>query len=55
MNARERFLAVMNFEEVDRTLLWEFAYWGETLDRWYREGLKTELTDEERQKIKEAL
>ena len=39
MNARERFLAVMNFEKVDRTLLWEMGYWKDTLERWYREGL----------------
>ena len=39
MNARERFLAVMNFEKVDRTLFWEMGYWKETLERWYQEGL----------------
>lgn len=39
MNTRERFLALMSFEEVDRTLLWEFGYWGGTVRRWYREGL----------------
>jgi hypothetical protein len=39
MNALERFQAVMAFEPVDRTLLWEFGYWGGTLQRWYDEGL----------------
>ena len=39
MNARERFLAVMNFEPLDRTLFWEMGYWKDTLDRWYQEGL----------------
>jgi hypothetical protein len=39
MNARERFLAIMNFEKVDRTLFWEMGYWKDTLDRWYQEGL----------------
>ncbi|MBM3136355.1 MAG: hypothetical protein FJZ89_13960 [Chloroflexi bacterium] len=39
MNARERFLAVMNFEPADRTLKWEFGYWGGALRRWYAEGL----------------
>jgi uroporphyrinogen-III decarboxylase len=29
----------MNFEKVDRTLLWEMGYWKDTLERWYREGL----------------
>jgi uroporphyrinogen decarboxylase len=46
MNARERFLAVMNFEKVDRTLLWEMGYWKDTLERWYEEGLpkRTDVT-----------
>jgi len=39
MKTRERFLAVMNFEEVDRTLFWEMGYWNDTLKRWYQEGL----------------
>ncbi len=39
MNTRERYLALMTFEEVDRTLLWEFGYWAGTIRRWYREGL----------------
>lgn len=39
MNTRERFLAVMGFEPVDRSLLWEMGYWGGTLRRWYQEGL----------------
>lgn len=39
MNARERFLAVMNFEKADRTLLWEMGYWKDTVERWYAEGL----------------
>jgi len=39
MNARERFLALMNFEEVDRNFIWEFGYWAGTVRRWYQEGL----------------
>ncbi len=39
MNARERFLEVMDFRTGVRPLKWEYAYWGETLNRWYREGL----------------
>ena len=39
MNARERFLAIMNFEKADRTLFWEMGYWKDTIDRWYQEGL----------------
>ena len=39
MDARERFLAVMDFEPVDRTLMWEFGYWSGAVRRWYTEGL----------------
>ena len=39
MNARERFLSVMNFEPCDRTMFWEFGYWKDTVRRWYEEGL----------------
>ena len=39
MNTRERFLALMNFEPVDRTLKWELGYWAGTARRWYQEGL----------------
>ena len=39
MNARERYLAVMNFDPDVRTLLWEFGYWTATMERWYGEGL----------------
>jgi len=39
MNSRERFLATMTFEKPDRALLWEFGYWGGTIERWYKEGL----------------
>jgi hypothetical protein len=39
VNTRERFLAVMQFEPCDRTLLWEWGYWGGAVERWYREGL----------------
>lgn len=39
MNTRERFLASMDFEPLDRPLLWEFGYWAPILKRWYAEGL----------------
>jgi len=39
MNARERFLAVMNFQPGVHPPLWEFGYWAGALRRWYREGL----------------
>jgi hypothetical protein len=39
MNTRERFQAVMGFEPGVGTLLWEWGYWGGTIQRWYSEGL----------------
>jgi len=39
MNARERFLAVMEFNTDTRTLKWEMGYWIGALRRWYKEGL----------------
>lgn len=39
MNSRERFLATLAGEPLDRPLYWECAFWPETLQRWYREGL----------------
>ena len=39
MNAKERFLEILNFNTGIRTLDWEFGYWGGALNRWYDEGL----------------
>lgn len=40
MNHVERFLAVMNFQDVDRLPVWEWAmWWDKTIDRWRGEGL----------------
>ncbi len=40
MNARERFVNYMHFRKVDRVPFYEwFPCWGETLLRWYEEGL----------------
>jgi hypothetical protein len=39
MTARERFRRVMNGDSGTGSLKWEYAYWGATLNRWYREGL----------------
>ena len=47
MNARERFLSVMGFEEPDRTLLWEMGYWTETINRWHQEGFPKVQNDVE--------
>lgn len=40
----ERFNAVMNFEKPDRLPVMEWAgWWGDTLNRWYDEGLSREI------------
>ena len=39
MDTRERFLKILNFEKVEKNINWEFAYWGGTVNRWYKEGL----------------
>jgi len=43
MNDRERFLATMNYQPHDRCPWWEMWYWGETLDRWHKEGLPEDV------------
>ena len=41
MNERERFLAVLRDHDPSvPTMKWEFGYWGETLNNWYRQGLR---------------
>ena len=42
MKPRERFLAAMRFEPVDRCPLWEWGPWGPTLKRWQAEGMEGE-------------
>jgi len=40
MNLRERFLEIMrNFNTGVKSIKWEFGYWGETIDNWYKQGL----------------
>lgn len=40
MNTRERFIEVMvNRNPNVASLKWEFGYWGETLNNWYKQGL----------------
>ena len=42
----ERFRALMNFQEVDRLPVWEWAmWWDKTIDRWHGEGLPAGLDD----------
>jgi len=39
MNDKERFHAVMRFEEGVRVPRWEQGFWGGTIERWYQEGM----------------
>lgn len=39
MNVRAKFLNVLNFKISEPVPDWEFAYWYDTVDRWYKEGL----------------
>ena len=39
MNDRQRFLAIMDFKSVDRVPNFELGAWGQTVDRWYSEGM----------------
>jgi uroporphyrinogen decarboxylase len=39
MTNRERFIEVMEYGSPDRVPNWEVGVWGQTIDRWEREGL----------------
>lgn len=39
MNSRERDLATMNFRQTDRYPYFELGIWGQTYERWLKEGL----------------
>ena len=39
MNHLERFLAVMEYQPVDRVPNWELGAWPQTRERWESEGL----------------
>ena len=40
MTTRQRFHAIVNFQEFDRLPIVEWApWWSQTTDRWYAEGL----------------
>jgi uroporphyrinogen-III decarboxylase len=43
MTAREIYLSVLGMEETDRTLRWEFGFWGAVLMDWYQAGLPKEV------------
>ncbi len=42
MNDRERYLATVGFQPVDRYPYYELGIWGQTYERWLREGLPEE-------------
>lgn len=44
MNSRERFLATMRFQPVDRRPLWEWHYFPATIERWHSEGLPSTVS-----------
>lgn len=47
MTPRERLLATVNFEPLDRPLRWEtIGFWNETLSRWHNEGLSPDIKDQ---------
>lgn len=39
MNCREKFQSVANFDKVSEIPEWEFGYWYDAIQRWYKEGL----------------
>jgi len=39
MNSREKFLSVVNFDKISEVPNWEFGYWYDAIQRWYKEGL----------------
>src|SRR6185369_15259089 len=44
MNHRERFVATMKYQPVDRAPLYDFNFWDETLPEWHRQGLPVNVT-----------
>ncbi len=39
MNERERFIAAMHYQPRDRSPLWDFGFWDDTLPVWHEQGL----------------
>jgi uroporphyrinogen decarboxylase len=46
MTSRERMLKALNFQEADRIPITD-SPWGATIERWWREGLPTDIAPEE--------
>lgn len=45
LNLKERFNAQMHYQPVDRSVLWDFGFWKETLVVWHDQGLPASITD----------
>lgn len=43
MTSRERYLATMRYQPVDRPFVTEWGYWPETIERWVTEGAPKDL------------
>ena len=39
MNERERFVAAMHYQPRDRSPIWDFSFWEDTLPVWHEQGL----------------
>lgn len=46
MNDRQRFVATMHYQPVDRSPIWDFGFWEDTLPVWYSQGLPDYVTRE---------
>ncbi len=45
MNDRQRFRAVMSYQNRDRCPMYDFNYWAETIPEWHQQGLPGEVTN----------
>ncbi|RIK52990.1 MAG: hypothetical protein DCC57_09065 [Chloroflexi bacterium] len=46
MNDRQRFVATMHYQPRDRSPIWDFGFWEDTLPVWYSQGLPDYVTRE---------
>jgi uroporphyrinogen decarboxylase len=44
MTPRQRLMAVLEFQPVDRVPLMDYSYWFETIEAWHQQGLSPEIT-----------
>ncbi len=43
MNERERFIAAMHYQPRDRSPIWDFSFWEDTLPVWHEQGLPAHI------------